>query len=347
MKLFTKATKFFNNSYYRKVISSSFIITFLLLILTFGTIALLNNSKGWFSNNIETTTTGMSVRTNAYGLEVNLYKTDGTQIVWESDELFDDLTIPGKSTIFIMEIINKSQQPVSISDIRLMAPLEGEEVPVKVSTTYTSASSLEFDESVTYFTRTGTEGSYVYTKVQSPTSANMASYYVQTSYTNYWFSSQLYFDMIYSGRTKPVNTITSSSFSKEGIQLNPNETSSSQPGEFIFVSENTSGDYALTKDSAINTNKTYYTRSGTEGSYTYTKVDSPSAGSLSSYYEPVIRLEEAGTSNNSDRYYIAIRVLFKNLDSNQNVYVNFGENRNTDGTLPILKRKVFISFDLN
>ena len=43
--------------------------------------------------------------------------------------------------------------------------------------------------------------------------------------------------------------------------------------------------YTLTSDTAIVTGKTYYTRSGTEGSYVYTKVDSPVAGSISSYYE--------------------------------------------------------------
>lgn len=46
--------------------------------------------------------------------------------------------------------------------------------------------------------------------------------------------------------------------------------------------------YTLTEDSAIDTSKEYYTRtgSGTSASpYVYTKVVSPSAGSLSSYYE--------------------------------------------------------------
>lgn len=43
--------------------------------------------------------------------------------------------------------------------------------------------------------------------------------------------------------------------------------------------------YALTQDTAIVTGKTYYTRSGSSGNYTYTIVDNPVAGSLSSYYE--------------------------------------------------------------
>lgn len=45
--------------------------------------------------------------------------------------------------------------------------------------------------------------------------------------------------------------------------------------------------YVLTADESIVSDKTYYTRSGSEGSYTYTPVTTPSASSLSSYYEKV------------------------------------------------------------
>ena len=44
-------------------------------------------------------------------------------------------------------------------------------------------------------------------------------------------------------------------------------------------------EYSLTTDVAIDENKTYYTRSGDEGSYIYTKVDEPSVESISTYYE--------------------------------------------------------------
>ena len=43
--------------------------------------------------------------------------------------------------------------------------------------------------------------------------------------------------------------------------------------------------YKATTDVAITTGKTYYTRSGSEGSYVYTKVTSPVVGSIGSYYE--------------------------------------------------------------
>ena len=49
------------------------------------------------------------------------------------------------------------------------------------------------------------------------------------------------------------------------------------------VTDNSS--YALTTDTEIAADKTYYTRSGTSPNYTYTAVTTPSAQSLSSYYE--------------------------------------------------------------
>ena len=45
--------------------------------------------------------------------------------------------------------------------------------------------------------------------------------------------------------------------------------------------------YALTSDVAVVSGKTYYTRSGTEGSYVYTKVDSPVLTNIGTYYEVV------------------------------------------------------------
>lgn len=43
--------------------------------------------------------------------------------------------------------------------------------------------------------------------------------------------------------------------------------------------------YSLTSDTAVNPNKTYYTRTGSTGSYVYTAVANPVSTSLSSYYE--------------------------------------------------------------
>lgn len=43
--------------------------------------------------------------------------------------------------------------------------------------------------------------------------------------------------------------------------------------------------YELTTDQSIVAGKTYYTRSGTSPNYTYTPVENPAAGSISTYYE--------------------------------------------------------------
>lgn len=43
--------------------------------------------------------------------------------------------------------------------------------------------------------------------------------------------------------------------------------------------------YAATTDTEVASGKTYYTRTGAEGSYTYSKVASPAKASLSTYYE--------------------------------------------------------------
>ena len=44
-------------------------------------------------------------------------------------------------------------------------------------------------------------------------------------------------------------------------------------------------EYALTSDVAIDSSKTYYTRSGSAGSYVYTKVTTPDVDDIATYYE--------------------------------------------------------------
>ena len=46
-------------------------------------------------------------------------------------------------------------------------------------------------------------------------------------------------------------------------------------------------EYNLTEDTEIDTNKTYYTRSGEEGAYIYTKVENPVVADIETYYEEV------------------------------------------------------------
>lgn len=49
--------------------------------------------------------------------------------------------------------------------------------------------------------------------------------------------------------------------------------------------EEVDAEYTLTSDVAIDSSKTYYTRSGSAGSYTYTKVASPDVDDIATYYE--------------------------------------------------------------
>ena len=51
------------------------------------------------------------------------------------------------------------------------------------------------------------------------------------------------------------------------------------------VEDESTATYAKTSDVAVQPGKTYYTRSGSSGSYVYTKVDTPSTESISNYYE--------------------------------------------------------------
>ena len=51
------------------------------------------------------------------------------------------------------------------------------------------------------------------------------------------------------------------------------------------LAEPVGGTYEATSDVALVPGKTYYTRSGSEGSYTYTPVASPDVANISSYYE--------------------------------------------------------------
>ena len=53
----------------------------------------------------------------------------------------------------------------------------------------------------------------------------------------------------------------------------------------FYASKQNVNAYALTEDEDIVEGKTYYTRSGSEGSYVYTAVENPVKASLGTYYE--------------------------------------------------------------
>lgn len=56
-------------------------------------------------------------------------------------------------------------------------------------------------------------------------------------------------------------------------------------GDDGFSYRKAAGSYELTADTEVDASKTYYTRSGSEGAYTYTAVMSPTKSNLGTYYE--------------------------------------------------------------
>ena len=60
--------------------------------------------------------------------------------------------------------------------------------------------------------------------------------------------------------------------------------------------EEVAATYELTKDVALNSAKTYYTRSGSKAPYTYTEVSSPSVESIANYYEMTDEAHEVYTT---------------------------------------------------
>ncbi len=76
------------------------------------------------------------------------------------------------------------------------------------------------------------------------------------------------------------------------------------------------GTYQQTSDTAVNANKTYYTRSGQEGSYTYTKVTNPNATDINSYYEKSVNTTYANYTT-SDNYWQVGANVAKAADANE------------------------------
>ena len=68
------------------------------------------------------------------------------------------------------------------------------------------------------------------------------------------------------------------------------------------------GTYAKTTDTDVNANKTYYTRSGEEGSYTYTKVTSPTKKDINNYYEKSVNDTYANYTSNDNYWAVGANV---------------------------------------
>ena len=69
------------------------------------------------------------------------------------------------------------------------------------------------------------------------------------------------------------------------IEIDSTKVSNDKWKAVIDATYGTDAEYTLTTDTAIDSSKTYYTRSGSEGSYTYTQVTTPQVSDIGTYYE--------------------------------------------------------------
>ena len=77
------------------------------------------------------------------------------------------------------------------------------------------------------------------------------------------------------------NYVKATEFDSTATYYTKSSTLNATGGKLVNLVES----YKQTTDAAVVANKTYYTRSGSEGSYTYTKVTSPATASIGTYYE--------------------------------------------------------------
>ena len=95
---------------------------------------------------------------------------------------------------------------------------------------------------------------------------------------------------LYDDTAVPSGAFKDIVFSPLSTNLNDDGTCANPRG-FYFTSSNLIGqkyseaEYTLTSDTEVNEYKRYYTRSGSEGSYVYSYVESPTKDDLATYYE--------------------------------------------------------------
>lgn len=96
--------------------------------------------------------------------------------------------------------------------------------------------------------------------------------------------------------------------------------------------------YTKTADESIDTDKTYYTRSGSAGNYTYTAVASPVVGSIGSYYE---KTAEAYTAYHS---YVLGRGAIEYTDCGAKVPYEVSRNPATNGGEDLLYSRTRVCY---
>ena len=98
----------------------------------------------------------------------------------------------------------------------------------------------------------------------------------------------------------------------------------------FYASKQNVNAYALTEDEDIVEGKTYYTRSGSEGSYVYTAVENPVKASLGTYYEVT------ATTTYYKAWKVNSVVKLGTLDSvNQSIDFDLALNERTEGAVTV------------
>lgn len=98
-------------------------------------------------------------------------------------------------------------------------------------------------------------------------------------------------------------------------------------------------EYAKTEDEAVVEGKTYYTRSGSAGNYTYTVVENPATASIGNYYEMTAAAYNAYTT------YVLGRNAFEYEELGARVPSEMSRDPKTDGgqdTLYTRRRKIYV-----
>lgn len=103
----------------------------------------------------------------------------------------------------------------------------------------------------------------------------------------------------------------------------------------FYASKQNVNTYALTEDEDIVEGKTYYTRSGSEGSYVYTAVENPVKASLGTYYEVT------ATTTYYKAWKVNSVVKLGTLDSvNQSIDFDLALNERDEGAVTVSAQSV-------
>lgn len=201
---------------------------------------------------------------------------------------------------------------------------------------YHLTSDTAIDSTKTYYTRSGTgteDDPYVYTEVASPVVADIGAYYekyyemvsIDASVKDYITSRLVVTSDGLSIQDPTMQTRILLSPTEGVVLKGANGTTIGKYGETAQIGDLAGfhidiGDtYTLTTDTAIESGKTYYTRSGDFPNYTYTEVTNPVVADIATYYEKTAEIGFYQGLNkvayiNNNQLYITQSVVLQQMD---------------------------------